>query len=97
MPGTKPQGARAHWDCVAEIALVCTAAPPASPTADMGHGPASSPTLASMLSPRYRPSAAQTANSTRYLQGLTFAGRTTIDEEGHIRTREGDARCCPDT
>jgi hypothetical protein len=36
-----------------------------------------------MLYPSYRPPAAQTANSTRYLQGLTFAGGTTIDEEGH--------------
>ena len=27
MPGTKPQGTRGHWDCVAEIALACTAAP----------------------------------------------------------------------
>jgi hypothetical protein len=39
-----------------------------------------------MLYPSYRPSAAQTANSTRYLQVLPFAGGTTIDEEGHERT-----------
>jgi hypothetical protein len=39
-----------------------------------------------MLYPSYRPSAAQTANSTLYLQGLTFAGGTTIDEEGQIQT-----------
>ena len=59
-------------------------APALSPVGVMGrHRCQPSPR---MLYPRYRPPAAQTANSTRYLQGLTFAGGTTIDEEGHKPT-----------